>query len=59
MKSYSKMTEEERKDLIKSAFEAKQELEKELKKTKKKMEKKEKELKTLQDEVCKRGIVGH
>ena len=53
------MTEEERKELIKSAFKAKQELEKELKKTKKKMEKKEKELKTLQDEVCKRGTVGH
>ncbi len=45
------MTEDERKDLIKRAFEAKQQLEKELKQTKDDLEEKEKELKRLENEV--------
>ncbi|XP_067650642.1 uncharacterized protein [Haliotis asinina] len=51
VKSFSQMTEDERKELIKKAFEAKQQLQKELEQTKKKVEEKEKEVKTLQDQV--------
>ncbi|XP_048239190.1 uncharacterized protein LOC124148675 [Haliotis rufescens] len=51
VKSFSQMTEAERKELIKKAFEAKQQLQKELEQTKKKVEEKEKEVKSLQDQV--------
>ena len=45
------MTEEERKDLIKKAFEMKDKLEKELEDTKAEVQKKIKELNSLQSEV--------
>ncbi|XP_052247790.1 uncharacterized protein LOC127855914 [Dreissena polymorpha] len=51
VKSYSKMTEEERKELIKKAFEAKQKLQEELEATKKEVKKKEEEVSRLQKEV--------
>lgn len=51
VKSYSKMTEEERKELIKKAFEAKKQLQEELRQTKEQMAEKDKELKKLQDQV--------
>ncbi|XP_064613659.1 uncharacterized protein LOC135477473 [Liolophura sinensis] len=51
VKSYSKMTEDERKELIKKAFEAKKQLQEELRQTKEQMAEKEKELKKLQDQV--------
>ena len=51
MKSYSKMTEEERKELIKKAFEAKAKLQKELKETKDEVKKKEQEVEKLTKEV--------
>lgn len=51
MKSYSKMTEDERKDLIKKAFEAKKKLEEELNETKTKMKEKDQKLQKLQDQV--------
>ena len=51
IKKYSQLTEEERKDLIKKAFEMKEKLEKELKDTKAEVEAKVKELKSLQNEV--------
>ena len=51
VKSYSQMSEDERKELIKKAFEAKQKLQKELEETKDKMKEKDKELQKLQDEV--------
>ena len=50
-KNYSQMTEIERRDLIKQAFEAKKELEKELEDTKKQMAQKDKELNKLQEQV--------
>ncbi|KAK3108084.1 hypothetical protein FSP39_000847 [Pinctada imbricata] len=56
VKSYSQMSEEERKELIKKAFEAKQKLQKELQETKDKMKEKDKELQNLQNEVNK-GIL--
>lgn len=52
VKSFSQMTEAERKELIQKAFEAKQKLQEELAATKKEVEEKERELKRLQDEVC-------
>ena len=51
VKSYSKMTEDERKDLIKKAFEAKKKLEEELNETKTKMKEKDQKLQKLQDQV--------
>ena len=51
VKSYSKMTEEERKELIKKAFEAKAKLQKELKETKDEVKKKEQEVEKLTKEV--------
>ena len=51
VKSYSKMTEKERIELIKKAFEAKQILEKELKETKEEVKKKDQKLEKLQKEV--------
>ncbi|XP_069111870.1 uncharacterized protein [Argopecten irradians] len=51
VKSYSKMSEEERKELIKKAFEAKMKLQKELKETKDEVKSKERELQKLQDQV--------
>ena len=50
-KTYSKMTEEERKDLIERALEAKNLLEKQLEDTKNQMEEKEKAIQRLQNEV--------
>ena len=52
VKSYSKMTEDERKELIKKAFEAKAKLQKELKETKEEVKKKEQEVEKLTKEVC-------
>jgi aprataxin and PNK-like factor len=46
------MTEEERKDLIARAVEAKKKLEEELKATREKMEEREQELQRMQEEVC-------
>ena len=62
VKSYSQMTEAERKELIKKAFEAKAKLQEELKETKEEMKKKEKEVEKLTKEVLKlvklyRGLV--
>ncbi|XP_033761484.1 uncharacterized protein LOC117343249 [Pecten maximus] len=51
VKSYSKMSEEERKELIKKAFEAKLKLQKELKETLDEVKSKDKELQKLQDQV--------
>lgn len=51
VKNYSEMTEDERKELIKKAFEAKKQLEEELKETKKEMKKKDEELNKLQKQV--------
>ncbi|XP_070211703.1 uncharacterized protein [Littorina saxatilis] len=56
VKSFSQMTEQERKELIQKAFEVKQKLQEELAATKKKMEQKDKELNRLQEEVNK-GIL--
>lgn len=47
------MTEDERRDLIAKAFEAKKKLEDQLKETREKMEERERELSRLQDEVNK------
>lgn len=52
VKSFSQMTEAERKELIQKAFEAKQKLQEELAATKKQIEEKDHELNRLQDEVC-------
>lgn len=52
VKSFSQMTEAERKELIQKAFEAKQKLQEELAATKKQIEEKDRELNRLQDEVC-------
>lgn len=52
VKSYSKMTEAERKELIKKAFEAKAKLQKELKETKAEVKKKDQELDKLTKEVA-------
>jgi flagellar motility protein MotE (MotC chaperone) len=57
-KSYSQMTEAERKELIKKAFEAKQQLQQELEVTKKKVAKKDEELRKLQEKVHKIMKVG-
>ena len=51
VKSYSQMTEAERKELIKKAFEAKAKLQKELKETKEEVKKKDQELDKLTKEV--------
>ncbi|XP_021350786.1 uncharacterized protein LOC110448723 isoform X2 [Mizuhopecten yessoensis] len=51
VKSYSKMSEAERKELIKKAFEAKLKLQKELKETQDEMKSKDKKLQKLQDQV--------
>ncbi|XP_062589325.1 uncharacterized protein LOC134250975 [Saccostrea cucullata] len=51
VKKYSQMTEDERKELIKQAFEAKQKLQEELKETKDKVKEKEKELEQMQQKV--------
>lgn len=51
VKNYSKMSEDERKELIKKAFEAKKQLEDELKKTKNEVKKKDEELNKLQKQV--------
>ena len=51
VKSYSKMTEAERKELIKTAMQAKQQLQKELEKTKSEIKKKDAALEKLQEEV--------
>ena len=51
MKSYTQMTEAERKELIRKAFEAKQKLQEEPEATKKEMKQKDKELNRLQEEV--------
>lgn len=56
VKSYSQMTEAERKELIRKAFEAKQKLQDELAATKKQVEEKDRELNRLQEEVNK-GIL--
>ena len=52
VKKYSQMTEEQRKELIKQAFEAKQKLQEELKETQDKVKEKEKELEKMQHQVC-------
>ncbi|ELT91186.1 hypothetical protein CAPTEDRAFT_207715 [Capitella teleta] len=52
-KSYSQMTEEERKDLITKAIAAKTQLEAELKSAREKVEERERELQRMQDEVNK------
>ena len=51
VKSYSAMTEEERKELIKKAFEAKKQLQDELDKTKEEVKKKAQQVDKLQAEV--------
>uniref|UniRef100_A0A8B8BUY0 Poly [ADP-ribose] polymerase n=1 Tax=Crassostrea virginica TaxID=6565 RepID=A0A8B8BUY0_CRAVI len=51
VKKYSQMTEEQRKELIKQAFEAKQKLQEELKETQDKVKEKEKELEKMQHQV--------
>ncbi|XP_052800708.1 uncharacterized protein LOC128231656 [Mya arenaria] len=51
VKSYSQMTEAERKELIKKAFEAKQKLQEELAETKAEVKKKDEELSNLQKQV--------
>ncbi|XP_050418622.2 uncharacterized protein LOC126831981 [Patella vulgata] len=51
VKSYSQMSESERKELIKKAFEAKKQLQEELEATKKKVVEKEKEVENLQSQV--------
>ncbi|KAK6165907.1 hypothetical protein SNE40_022721 [Patella caerulea] len=51
VKSYSQMSEAERKELIKKAFEAKKQLQEELEATKKKVVEKEKEVENLQSQV--------
>lgn len=51
VKSYSQMSEEERKELIKKAFEAKKQLQEELEKTKEEVKKKAEEVDKLQKEV--------
>lgn len=51
VKSYSQMTEDERKELIKKAFEAKKMLQEELEKTKEEVKKKDQQLETLQAQV--------
>ena len=56
VKSYSKMSEEERKELIKKAFEAKKKLEDELEKTKEEVKKKSQEVEKLNKQVFKSGI---
>ncbi|KAK7481278.1 hypothetical protein BaRGS_00027538 [Batillaria attramentaria] len=53
VKSFSQMTEAERKELIQKAMEAKQKLKEELEATKKQVEEKDKELNRLQEEVNK------
>lgn len=52
VKSYSKMTEEERKELIKKAMEAKKKLQEELEKTKEEVKKKEQEVEKLNKQVA-------
>lgn len=52
VKTYSKMTEKERIELIKKAFEAKAQLQKELEETKEEMKKKEQLVEKLTKEVC-------
>ncbi|XP_045169852.2 uncharacterized protein LOC123532470 [Mercenaria mercenaria] len=52
VKSYSKMSEEERKELIKKAFEAKKKLQEELEKTKEEVKKKEQEVEKLNKQVA-------
>lgn len=52
VKSYSKMSEEERIELIKKAFEAKKQLQEELEKTKEEVKKKEQEVEKLNKEVA-------
>ena len=52
VKKYSQMTEEQRKELIKQAFEAKEKLQEELKETQDKVKEKEKELEKMQHQVC-------
>ncbi|XP_041366331.1 uncharacterized protein LOC121381203 [Gigantopelta aegis] len=56
VKSFSQMSENERKELIKKAFEMKQKLQKELEETKKQVEEKDKQLNTLQEQVN-RGLL--
>ncbi|XP_070565989.1 uncharacterized protein [Ptychodera flava] len=56
VKKYSELTEEERKDLILSAMEAKKKMEKELMETKKRVEEKEEELKKMQEKIGKEGM---
>lgn len=51
VKKYSQMSEKERKELIKQAFEAKQKLQEELEETKDKVKEKEKELEKMQHQV--------
>jgi phage shock protein A len=51
VKSFSKLTEDQKKQLIEEAFAAKKQLEDELEKTKKEMEKKSKQLDRLQEQV--------
>ena len=51
VKSFTKMTEQERKDLIRMAFEAKEKLQAELEATKKVVEEKDKELSRMQEQV--------
>ena len=51
VKSFSQMTEQERKELIVKAFAAKQQLQEELAATRKEMQQKDKELNRLQAEV--------
>lgn len=51
VKKYSQMSEAERKELIKQAFEAKQKLQDELKETQDKVKEKEKELEKMQHQV--------
>ncbi|XP_076460800.1 uncharacterized protein LOC143293605 [Babylonia areolata] len=52
-KSFTKMTEQERRELIRAAFEAKKKLEEELEATKKQVEEKDRELNRLQEELSK------
>jgi aprataxin and PNK-like factor len=52
VKSFTQMTEAERKELIKKAFEAKLQLQQELEATKKQMEEKDKEMQRMQEKVA-------
>ena len=51
VKSFSQMTEAERRELIQKAFEAKQQLEKDLDEAKRKVAEKDKQLNNLQEKV--------